>query len=75
MEASLGVLFVRNPGWHVGADMDGAAAEQTRCKLYDMAAADRIPIQGYHHPFPAVGYAEKDGDGYRLVPVPWNPVV
>jgi len=73
--ASLGELFVRRPGWHVAADMDGAAAEQTRRKTYDMAVADKIPVQGFHHPFPALTYVEKDGNGYRLVPVPWSPVI
>jgi glyoxylase-like metal-dependent hydrolase (beta-lactamase superfamily II) len=70
--AGLGLLFARYPGWHVAADMDGSVAEQSRRKLYDMAAADKIPIQGYHFPFPAIGYVEKDGNGYRLTPVFWN---
>ena len=73
--AASALLFVRNPGWHAVFDMDGAVAEQTRRKLYDMAAADRMLIQGFHFPFPALGYIEKDGAGYRLVPAPWNPVL
>jgi hypothetical protein len=69
------LLFVRNPGWHPGFDMDGALAEQTRRKLYDMAVADKMLIQGFHFPFPAAGYAEKDGAGYRLVPIAWNAML
>ena len=68
-------LNLRNPGWHSPADMDGAQAEATRRKLYDMVAAERMLISGYHYPFPATGYAEKDGDRYRLVPVAWSPVL
>jgi glyoxylase-like metal-dependent hydrolase (beta-lactamase superfamily II) len=68
-------INLRNPGWHTAADMDGPMAEATRRKLYDMVAAERIPISGYHYPFPAVGHAEKDGDRYRLVPVSWNPAL
>jgi glyoxylase-like metal-dependent hydrolase (beta-lactamase superfamily II) len=68
-------INLRNPGWHTFADMDGPVAEATRRKLYDMVAAERMPISGYHYPFPALGYAEKDGDRYRLVPVSWNPVL
>ena len=68
-------INLRNPGWHTAADMDGPVAEATRRKLYDMVAAERMPISGYHYPFPAVGYAEKDGDRYRLVPVSWNPAL
>jgi len=48
-------------------------AEQTRRKLYDMLATDRILLQGYHFPFPAIGYIEKAGAGYRWAPAPWNP--
>lgn len=70
--AGLGLVFARNPGWHVAADMDGPLAEQSRRKLYDMLAADKIVVQGYHFPFPAVGYVEKDGSGYRVTPVFWN---
>ena len=68
-------INLRNPGWHTAADMDGPMAEATRRKLYDMVAAERIPISGYHYPFPAVGYAEQDGDRYRLVPASWNPTL
>ncbi len=73
--AASALLFVRNPGWHAVFDMDGALAEQTRRKTYDMAAADKMLIQGFHFPFPALGYIEKDGAGYRMVPAPWNPVL
>jgi glyoxylase-like metal-dependent hydrolase (beta-lactamase superfamily II) len=66
-------LFLRNPDWHVVFDNDGALAQQTRHKLYDMAAADRLVVVGYHFPFPCVGHVEKDGNGYRLVPVAWDP--
>ncbi len=69
------LLFVRNPGWHPAFDMDGALAEQTRRKLYDMAVADKMLIQGFHFPFPSAGYAEKDGAGYRLVPIAWNAML
>jgi glyoxylase-like metal-dependent hydrolase (beta-lactamase superfamily II) len=68
-------LFVRNPGWRVMFDMDGAVAEETRRKLYDRLAADKMMVQGYHHPFPAASYVEKDGTGYRVVPVIWNPAI
>jgi hypothetical protein len=40
-----------------------------------MAIADKMPIQGYHFPFPGRGYVEKSGSGYRLVPAMWNPAI
>jgi glyoxylase-like metal-dependent hydrolase (beta-lactamase superfamily II) len=68
-------LFVKNPGWHVQFDMNGPEAEATRRKFYDMAAADKLLVAGFHFPFPATGYVEKVGTGYRLVPVSWNPAL
>lgn len=68
-------LFVRNPGWHAVFDMDGAKAEATRRKLYDRLAADRMLMGGYHYPFPAMAHIEKDGTGYRPVPIAWNPTL
>lgn len=68
-------LFARNPGWHVMFDMDGAKAEEARRKLYDRIAADRLIVQAYHYSFPAAAHIEKDGNGYRPVPVQWQPVL
>jgi hypothetical protein len=48
---------------------------QTRRKLYDQMAADKMLVQGFHLPFPSVGYIEKNGNGYRFVPLPWNPTI
>lgn len=60
-------VFMPNPGWHPVFDNEPQVAEATRRKLYDMASADRLPIIGYHFPFPSAGYVEKSGNGYRLV--------
>jgi hypothetical protein len=68
-------LFVRNPGWQAVFDMDGAAAETTRRKLLEMAIADKMQVAFYHAPFPATGHVVKDGAGYRLLPIAWNPGV
>ncbi|MEA2950480.1 MAG: hypothetical protein QOI40_5810, partial [Alphaproteobacteria bacterium] len=43
-------------------------AAATRRRLYDMLVAERMPVQAYHHPFPALSRVEKDGNGYRMVP-------
>ena len=62
------VMSMQKPDWHVKFDMDKAGAAATRKKLLGMAAADKIPMTGYHMPFPAVGFIEARTDGsYR-----WN---
>ncbi len=68
-------LFARNPGWHAFFDQDGAVAEATRRKVYDMLVAEKMMVQGFHYPFPANAYIEKTASGYREVPVPWNPSI
>jgi hypothetical protein len=47
----------------------------TRRRVYDMAATDKLLVSGYHFPFPGLGYIEKAGGGYRLIPAAWNPVI
>ena len=41
-------LFLNHPEWKLAFDTDGPLAEQTRHKVYDMAIADNMLIQGYH---------------------------
>lgn len=62
------VLSLQHPDWEVRFDADKAAAAASRRKVFDMVAAERLPFVGYHMPYPAVGYIEKSGDGYRFVP-------
>ena len=68
-------FFLRNPDWHVAYDVDGDLAQQTRHKFYDMAAAEKATVVGFHFTFPSIGHIEKDGAGYRLIPSAWNPTI
>jgi glyoxylase-like metal-dependent hydrolase (beta-lactamase superfamily II) len=68
-------LFVRNPGWHLMFDQDAEMAEATRRKVYDMLAAERMMVQAFHYPFPAVAHIEKTSTGYRETMVPWSPTL
>lgn len=66
-------FFLRNPDWHVLFDIDPVKAAETRHKFYDMAAAEKATVVGFHFQFPSIGHVEKAGAGYRLIPVAWNP--
>jgi glyoxylase-like metal-dependent hydrolase (beta-lactamase superfamily II) len=66
------VVSLQKPDWEVRFDMDKAQAAATRKKIFGMVAADRIPFAGYHMPFPAVGYVEAAGDGFRYVPASYQ---
>ncbi|MCV6586760.1 MAG: MBL fold metallo-hydrolase [Marinibacterium sp.] len=61
-----------HPEWEVRFDMDKAAATASRRNVLGMLAADRVPMIGYHMPFPAAGYVEPRGDGFRFVPVSYQ---
>ncbi|MEM9248795.1 MAG: MBL fold metallo-hydrolase [Pseudomonadota bacterium] len=60
------------PEWEVRFDMDKAGAAASRRKVLGMLAADKVPMIGYHMPFPAAGYVEARGDGFRYVPVSYQ---
>jgi glyoxylase-like metal-dependent hydrolase (beta-lactamase superfamily II) len=68
-------FFLRNPDWHVAYDVDPELAQTTRHKFYDMAAAEKALVVGFHFTFPSMGHVEKDGTKYRLIPIAWNPVI
>ena len=67
-------LFVRNPDWSAVFDMDPDKARETRRRLLEMAAGERMQVAFYHAPFPATGFIAKDGGGYDFVPVQWSAV-
>ena len=60
------VASLAHPEWHCVFDIDKAKGVETRRRIYDMAATDRLPVIGYHMPFPSIGYVERNGPGsYR----------
>ncbi|MCF1709109.1 MBL fold metallo-hydrolase [Tabrizicola sp. J26] len=66
------VWSLAHPDWEVRFDADKAKAAESRRAVFGMLAADRIPFIGYHMPFPAMGFVEADGNGFRYVPVSYQ---
>ena len=66
------VWSLEQPDWEVRFDMDKSAAAATRKDLLGMIAGDRLPFVGYHMPFPAMGYLEAKGPGFRFVPASYQ---
>jgi glyoxylase-like metal-dependent hydrolase (beta-lactamase superfamily II) len=66
------VWSLQRPDWEVKFDMDKAAAAAARREVFGMLAADRTPFIGYHMPFPALGYVEVQGEGFRYVPASYQ---
>jgi glyoxylase-like metal-dependent hydrolase (beta-lactamase superfamily II) len=66
------IVSLQRPGWEVAFDMDKAQAAETRKRVFDMVASDRIPFIGYHMPFPSLGFVEALDTGYRWVPATYQ---
>lgn len=66
------VWSLAHPDWEVRFDMDKAQAAETRRRVLDMLAAERMPMVGYHLPFPAAGFVEAREDGFRWVPTSYQ---
>lgn len=63
------VVSLQCPDWFVDVDDDKEKAVATRRRILDMITTDELWAIGYHMPFPAIGYVEKQRDGFR-----WNPI-
>jgi glyoxylase-like metal-dependent hydrolase (beta-lactamase superfamily II) len=57
--------------WRPGPDLDQEGAAQVRRSLFDRAAADRIPVLGFHFLFPGLDRIAANGDAYRWAPAGW----
>lgn len=66
------VWSVAYPDWEVRFDMDKGTAAQSRRRVLGMAAAERMPVIGYHMPFPAMGFVDTRGDGFHYVPATYQ---
>lgn len=61
------VISVEQPDWPAGMDQDPQKAIETRKKLLDRLATDRIRLIGYHFPHPGVGRIEKSQASFVYV--------
>ncbi|NDV02488.1 MBL fold metallo-hydrolase [Pseudoroseicyclus tamaricis] len=66
------VFSLAHPDWVVGFDSDKDHAAATRHRLLGMAADERLPVIGYHMPFPCAGFVERRGEGFRWIPVTYQ---
>ncbi|WP_128253291.1 MBL fold metallo-hydrolase [Falsirhodobacter deserti] len=66
------VWSLARPDWEVRFDMDKEAASQTRRRVLEMLAEERLPFIGYHMPFPSVGYVAQTEDGFRFMPATYQ---
>ena len=59
------ILLVERPRLEFAYDTDPKQSAETRVKMLDLFAKDKIPIIAYHFPWPGMGHVSKAGDGFR----------
>jgi glyoxylase-like metal-dependent hydrolase (beta-lactamase superfamily II) len=62
------VILLEKPRIEFAYDTDSKQSANTRVRVLDMLAANRIPLIAYHFPWPGVGHVAKQGEGFRYFP-------
>lgn len=61
-------LSLEHPEWQVGTDANVQLGIQTRRRLLEQAATNRMLVSGYHFPFPGIGYIRPQGKAFVWMP-------
>jgi glyoxylase-like metal-dependent hydrolase (beta-lactamase superfamily II) len=69
------ILLVEKPRIEFAYDTDPKLSANTRVRVLDMLAAQKIPLIAYHFPWPGFGHVAKNGDGFRYYPAPMQMVM
>ncbi len=63
------ILLMERPLTEFAFDTDPKQSAQTRVRLLNMLATNKIPILAYHFAWPGIGHVAKQGDGFRYYPM------
>src|SRR6201992_3021952 len=58
------VLLMEKPRMQFSYDTDPKQAAESRVKMLDMLAANKIAVMSYHYPWPGLGHVVKAGRGF-----------
>jgi glyoxylase-like metal-dependent hydrolase (beta-lactamase superfamily II) len=64
------ILLMEHPRMELSYDTDPKQAAESRVKMLDMLAANKIAVMSYHYPWPGVGHVVKTGEGFHYLPEP-----
>lgn len=64
------ILLMEKPRMEFAFDTDPKQAANSRVKMLDMLAAQKIPVLAYHYPWPGIGHIAKTAEGFHYVPEP-----
>ena len=64
------VLLMEKPLMEFAYDTNPQQSAQTRYRVLDMIASERMPLIAYHFPWPGIGHIAKRGEGFEYYPAP-----
>ena len=62
------ILLLEKPRMQFSYDTDPTQAAETRVKLLDTIAANKIPVMSYHFAWPGYGHIAKTSEGFHYYP-------
>ena len=65
-------ITFEHPNWTPAVDMEPQQAVETRKRLMNMAADEKLTVVGYHMPYPGIGHIARNGNVFRWVPAEWQ---
>lgn len=60
-------ISFEKPHWPNGSDHDKQQGIATRKTLLDRLAGDKMPVVGFHLPYPGIGHVDRFEDNYKFV--------
>ena len=66
------ILLLEKPRMQFSYDTDPAQAAESRVKMLDMLAANKIPVMSYHYALPGYGHVAKTGEGFHYIAEPMS---
>ncbi len=69
------ILLMEKPRMEFSYDTDPKQAANSRVRMLDMLAANKIAVMSYHYPWPGLGHVVKTGEGFHYIPEPMTMVL
>jgi glyoxylase-like metal-dependent hydrolase (beta-lactamase superfamily II) len=69
------ILLLEKPRMQFSYDTDPNQAAESRVKMLDMLAANKIPGMSYHYPWPGYGHVVKTGEGFHYIAEPMQLII
>jgi glyoxylase-like metal-dependent hydrolase (beta-lactamase superfamily II) len=69
------ILLLEKPRMQFSYDTDPKQAAESRVKMLDMLATNKIPVMSYHYPWPGYGHVVKTAEGFHYIAEPMNMII